>query len=243
MSIQLQQKMHYPIKAILNSRFSIPDRFESAIANYMGCRCGKYPGLNLPNDVDWVEVVVHRKLPIYYRIMLIFISFYFYSNSQNVSIIRASGVKTYNADEQECHAKRRSLMPAIKIRDDEYATMWYYPESKILHNQVHQFFFGQTYRDVFSAGIQVFQKYGAQKWLSDDRKVTAWAKEDVEWGNKDWFPRMLNLGWKYWALILPEKVVGQMILKKFAENYSSLGVQTKVFSSVDEAKNWLEGCK
>jgi hypothetical protein len=134
-------------------------------------------------------------------------------------------------------------MPTVKIMDDENVSIWYYPESKILHHQVHKFFFGQVYRDVFNAGAQAFKKYGAQKWLSDDRNVTAWTKEDVEWGNKDWFPRMLQSGWKYWAIIFPEKVVGQMVLKKFAENYSSMGIQTKIFSSLDEAKKWLTGCK
>ena len=134
-------------------------------------------------------------------------------------------------------------MPEIKVRDDEYMTMWYYPESKILHHQIHQFFFGQTYRDVFNAGAQAFQKYGAQKWLSDDRKVTTWSKEDVDWGNNDWFPRVLKMGWKYWAVILPEKVIGQLVMKKFTEKYSTLGIQAKIFSSVEEAKKWLESCK
>jgi hypothetical protein len=131
-------------------------------------------------------------------------------------------------------------MPAIKVRDDENVTMWFYPESKILHHEMHKFFFGQTFRDIMNTGGQVFQKYGAQKWLSDDRAVTAFAKEDLEWGDKDWFPRVQKSGWKYWAIIMPEKVVGQLAVKRMAESYSARGVKTQIFSSVDEAKKWLE---
>jgi hypothetical protein len=133
-------------------------------------------------------------------------------------------------------------MPAITIMSNEYISMWYYPESKILHHQVHQFFFGQTFRDMMNKGVEVFQKYGAQKWLSDDREVSAWAKEDLEWGNTDWFPRVTQSGWKYWAIVLPEMVAGLMTVKKLADNYSARGVETRLFSSPDEAKQWLENC-
>jgi hypothetical protein len=133
-------------------------------------------------------------------------------------------------------------MPAITVLENENISMWYYPESKILHHQVHQFFFGKTFRDIMNKGVEVFQQYGAQKWLSDDREVTAWAKDDLEWGDKDWFPRVAKSGWKYWAIILPGKVVGQMTVKKLADTYSARGVQTRVFSSPDAAKQWLESC-
>jgi hypothetical protein len=131
-------------------------------------------------------------------------------------------------------------MSVITIMSNENISMWYYPESKILHHQIHQFFFGQAFRDMMNKGVEVFQKYGAQKWLSDDREVSAWAKDDLEWGDADWFPRVAQSGWKYWAIVLPEKVVGQMTVKKLADNYSARGVETRIFSSPDEAKQWLE---
>ena len=134
-------------------------------------------------------------------------------------------------------------MSVITIMDNENISMWYYPESKILHHQVHQFFFGEAFREMMNKGVEVFQKYGAQKWLSDDREVSAWAKEDLEWGNEDWFPRVTQSGWKYWAIVLPEKIVGQMTVKKLADNYSARGVETRIFSSPDEARQWLERCR
>ena len=134
-------------------------------------------------------------------------------------------------------------MPAITVLDNPNISMWYYPESKILHHQIHRFFYGKEWRDSLDRGVEVFQKYGAQKWLSDDREVTALTKEDLEWGETDWFPRVAKCGWKYWAIIMPEKVVGQMTIKKLADKYSAQGVKTRVFSSPDDAKTWLESCQ
>ncbi len=85
-------------------------------------------------------------------------------------------------------------MPAIKILDDANISMWYYPETKILHHQVHQFFCGKPFRDALSKGAEIFEKYGAQKWLSDDRAIPALSKEDLEWGDRDWFPRVAKCG-------------------------------------------------
>ena len=133
-------------------------------------------------------------------------------------------------------------MPAIRIMEDANISMWYYPESKILHHQTHQFFCGQPFRDALNKGVEVFREYGAQKWLSDDRETTALSREDLEWGDRDWFPRVQKLGWKYWAIVLPEKIVGQLTLQRLADTYKSRGVNTKVFSSPDEAKKWLESC-
>jgi len=133
-------------------------------------------------------------------------------------------------------------MPAMKILDDANISMWYYPETKILHHQMHQFICGKPFRDALNKGVEIFQKYGAQKWLSDDRAIPALSKEDLEWGDRDWFPRVAKSGWKYWAIVMPEKIVGQLTLKRLAETYNSRGVNTKFFSSPEDAKKWLEEC-
>jgi hypothetical protein len=134
-------------------------------------------------------------------------------------------------------------MPAVTIIDDANISMWYYPDTKILHHQIHRFFCGKPFRDAMDKGVEIFRKYGAQKWLSDDRGIPALSKEDLEWGHMDWFRRVLKSGWKYWAMVMPEKVVGQITIKKLIADYSAQGVTTRVFSSVDEAKQWLEQCQ
>lgn len=133
-------------------------------------------------------------------------------------------------------------MPEIMILDTENVTMRYYPDSKILHHEMHRFFYDQEFRDVMNRGVEVFRQYGAKKWLSDDRKVSAWSPDDLEWGDTDWFPRVAQLGWKYWAIVMPEKIIGQITMKKMVDKYTARGVQTRVFPSSEEARKWLESC-
>ena len=130
-------------------------------------------------------------------------------------------------------------MPTTII-DNEYATLWYHPESKIVHHQFHQPIGGQAFRDVLNKGLEAFQEFGAQKWLSDDRGNSALSPEDSDWSINNWAPRVIAAGWKYWAIVMPAKVIGQMNMQRFIKTYGDQGVTVQIFSDLDEAMRWLE---
>jgi hypothetical protein len=127
----------------------------------------------------------------------------------------------------------------VTVLKNEFATVWYHPDGKIVHHQFHKFIYGQAFRDVLTKGAEIFEQHGATKWLSDDRNNSALPAEDSDWGVQVWTPRVLKSGWKYWAVVMPEKVIGQMNMRRFVEMYSEMGVIVKVFSSPDEALAWL----
>ncbi len=131
-------------------------------------------------------------------------------------------------------------MPKTTVLDNTYATVWYHPEKKIVHHQIHKFLFGPAFREVLTTGAELIEKHGAKKYLSDDRGNSVVSKEDGEWGNTVWAPRVLKAGWKYWAIVMPEKVIGQMNMKQFAQWYGERGVTVQVFDNPDAALKWLE---
>ena len=126
------------------------------------------------------------------------------------------------------------------IVDNENMTLWYYPDTKIVHHEFHQFTKGQTLRDGLSAGAEVLEKKMAQKWLSDDRKNTVISTEDMEWTATVWRPRVIKAGWKYWALVLPEKTIGKMNMNRIIKDYADTGVTVQVFNNTDDAMQWLK---
>jgi hypothetical protein len=126
------------------------------------------------------------------------------------------------------------------ILDNGYMTVWYYPVMKIVHHQMHKFTYGQALRDGLSAGATLLEEKGAQKWLSDDRKNTTLGKDDLNWTATFWRPRVKKAGLKYWAIVLPEKVFGQMVMKQIIEEYANTGVTVQIFTDPAEAMKWLE---
>ena len=128
----------------------------------------------------------------------------------------------------------------ITILENEYVSLWYYPDTKIIHHQFHKFVHGEKLREPFNAGTDALKKYGARKWLSDDRKNIAAPKEDREWSNTVWFPRTKAAGWKYWAIVQPESAIGQLSIERVIREFAEQGVVAKIFSDPDEAMAWLE---
>jgi len=126
------------------------------------------------------------------------------------------------------------------VLDNEFVTIWYHHDKKVVHHQFHKFTCAKDLQDALSQGAAILEKNGARKWLSDDRKNTVIGKEDMEWTATVWRPRVIKAGWKYWALVLPEKIVGQMVMKRIVKEYADTGVTVKLFSDPDEAMKWLE---
>lgn len=131
-------------------------------------------------------------------------------------------------------------MTPITVIDNEYVTMYYYPDKKLVHHIFHQPLSGDDFRHVLSTGTDLLREHGAQKWLSDDRENMALTPEDSEWGLTVWFANTKETGWKYWALVVPLGLEAQMSLTKAVQRSCEMGVLTRLFTDPDEAMAWLE---
>src|SRR5690348_10321375 len=97
-------------------------------------------------------------------------------------------------------AEQRQVMVLL---ESEYFSLRFYPETKIVHHEFRRFVYGEEFRRVLEKGLEVFERHGASKWLSDDRGNSAILPEDGEWALNAWAPRVMRAGWKYWAVVMP----------------------------------------
>lgn len=126
------------------------------------------------------------------------------------------------------------------ILDNQYITIRYLPDKKMIYHTVHQPFSGQPLRDALVAGFDALQEHKVCKWLSDERKNGPMSADDVEWGNKNLNQRSMEAGWKYWALVVPEQVVAAGAMVPTMNALYELGLRMMVFVSVEEAFEWLD---
>jgi hypothetical protein len=103
------------------------------------------------------------------------------------------------------------------LLENDYATLVYYPESGIVHHEFRKFIYGDALHEILEVGLTAFQQYGASKWLSDDRKNSAVPQADLEWALEYWVMPMIQSGWKYWAVVLPDKAVGRAAMKRIVD--------------------------
>ena len=130
-------------------------------------------------------------------------------------------------------------MSQTTVIDTDYATVWYHTEPKIVHHAFKRFIYGPEFRNVLNTGLDIFKQHGAQKWLSDDRNNSALPTDDLMWGLDEWAPQVFDAGWKYWAIVMPDKVAGQLTMNRIMKRYIDQGLTIQVFSDSDEALKWL----
>jgi hypothetical protein len=123
--------------------------------------------------------------------------------------------------------------------DGDRATLWYHPEAGIVHHQFKRPVRGREFREVLDAGLEIMREHGATKWLSDDRYNSALTPEDSQWAENVWSEAAVGIGWRHWAIVLPEHVVGKMDMAQYIAGGRRKGVNVRVFSDPDEAFEWL----
>jgi hypothetical protein len=127
----------------------------------------------------------------------------------------------------------------ILIENDN-VRLQYHPRTKIIHHEIRRFVHGSEFRDVLEKGLEVFAKHRACKWLSDDRGNGPLKVEDSTWALEDWAPRVIAAGWRFWGVVMPEKVLGQMNMKRWIATYAERGVTVSAFTEPLPAMSWLE---
>ena len=126
------------------------------------------------------------------------------------------------------------------VLENEFVHLWYHPAERIVHHQFRKFIWGDQFREVLNEGLRVFEREGATKWLSDDRENSARSPKTTPTGPMgDWFPRVAKAGWKHWAIVLPQNVIGQMNMARIISTYSTRGVTARVFDDPGAALDWL----
>jgi hypothetical protein len=126
------------------------------------------------------------------------------------------------------------------LLENEFASLWFYSETGIVHHEFHKPISGQAFRDVLLLGLTLFRDGRAKKWLSDDRANTLLPPEDSEWSSGFWLPRMAGLGWTHWALVLPEKRRGQINMMRIIGDVTEKRVVVEAFTDPALALAWLE---
>jgi hypothetical protein len=128
--------------------------------------------------------------------------------------------------------------PKRLVLENEFAELWFHPGPGIVHHHFHKFIWGGAYQQILNAGLDLMVREGACKWLSENSQDSAHSRADTEWVMNDWFPRATKAGWKYWAIVRPTNVIGQMNMERIAGGVGP-SVQCQFFDAVAPALAWL----
>lgn len=133
-------------------------------------------------------------------------------------------------------------MPGSPVIDNDNITVWGDTERQMVAHCFHRPTTGAAFREALLAGVELLRRHGYRKWLSDDRRNLNFPKEDIRWIFEIWRGLAVAAGWRYWALVPPEDMVGQMDMQMLIDDFGQSGVIVKVFSDPDLGAQWLQRC-
>lgn len=126
------------------------------------------------------------------------------------------------------------------IHQGDQISVWYHPKRGVIQHQVSGYCYGAPYRAALEAGAAALRQFHAPSWLSDDRHGGALSPADEEWCRTVWAPKLIESGWKYWAVVRPQSAVGRLNVSRLLSAYRSLGVRAETFAEPAAALTWLE---
>ena len=133
-------------------------------------------------------------------------------------------------------------MSEIVIVDNEYITMEYHPDGKMIYHTIHKPMGAeqtQLLMDTLDAGTETLRQHKVLKWLSDDRLNGPLTPEFLKWSLGNWSPRTIDAGWKYWANVVPKELAAAGTLMPVIKKLHELGLKMQVFTNVEDALKWL----
>lgn len=130
-------------------------------------------------------------------------------------------------------------MSTITLIDNQYVTLWFHEDTGIVHHVYRRGIGGDYLKQALMRGADYLVERKAFKWLSDNRDIDGVTDEEAQWIDTVWLPRAMAAGWRYWALVVPESVMGRMNMIQFIESFASRGVMVRVFTDPDKAMEWL----
>jgi hypothetical protein len=131
-------------------------------------------------------------------------------------------------------------MPTVTMIDDEYVSLWYHPETGIVHHKIHKYLVPGVFEKLLTAGAELLESHGATKYLSDDRSNVVVAPDDIKWAEENWYPRVSKAGLRHWALVLPSTMVGTVQARAIVEERRKKGLDVEGFDTIEAAMTWLQ---
>jgi hypothetical protein len=104
----------------------------------------------------------------------------------------------------------------------------------------------EQFRLTHDQAVEAYLKYAPEHkqlhWLSDSRKFVMVSEDDINWVVDEINPKLYEAKLKYMAFVIPESEFAKTSVGDYQRNINKDKIEIKNFSTVEEAKEWLNSC-
>ena len=125
--------------------------------------------------------------------------------------------------------------------DKTYCKIHYYQESNVIHMDWNKHSSRNQFIEACDYALNIMKETNAKKMIADNSKVSVVAMENQNWLTQNWFPRALQLGFQYSAVIFSDDAFVKFAVKRIENNIEDKLFVVHYFNELSPAKAWLEG--
>lgn len=126
------------------------------------------------------------------------------------------------------------------LLDEPFLRMVHVPRERLLHLQWRGHARSEAYRRGLETGLEQVKRFGVRRWLADLRAMTAILKDDEQWANTVWFPKLFLTGLEKMAIVPSADYFNQTsVQRSFTAVNGKLTFKVAWFPTVEEALDWL----
>ncbi|WP_339179218.1 hypothetical protein [Paenibacillus sp. FSL R5-0701] len=126
--------------------------------------------------------------------------------------------------------------------DSPQATVSWNEDNKVVVLQWMSFARGEQYRTPLNKLLELAVQKRSDKALYDSRHLAVISPDDQEWVAQEWYPRSLEAGLKYSALLVPHKAIAKSSANRMLSGMD-ISNPSQEFHDLNEAFQWLATVK
>lgn len=129
------------------------------------------------------------------------------------------------------------------LYQDESAKIYWDNEMQGIEFEAIRFVSTTALRATLQRTLDIIRQRKARRFLIGLVNIDCIPMEDLVWAETDWFPRCLQAGIKYVAMVMPKSLSALVAVDKSSSriNPDVSGFVRRFFSDVEEGRQWLKG--
>ena len=134
----------------------------------------------------------------------------------------------------------RRQPPPVLLFDEPFCKIYFHHTIQAVHLDWHGQATTQQFQEACEFSLNLLVARKARKMIADNSKVSTVSEENQYWLIENWFPRAIEEGFQYSAVILSNKEIVKSALQLIVSKISTNHVIVNNFYELDQAKKWLE---
>lgn len=124
-----------------------------------------------------------------------------------------------------------------------YCKIYFHDDLKAVHLDWNAQSTSGQFREACDFALNLLIEKKARKMIADNSKVSAVSEENQNWLIENWFPRAIEKGFEYSAVIQSNKEGVKSALQFIVSKVSTNHVIVQNFQELSSAKQWLKKVK